>query len=161
MKKIAVITGASSGMGRRFAETLQEFGTYDEIWAIARRADRLEELKNHTAFPVRAIALDLSDAASYETYAALLQEEQPEVGLLINASGFGKFCAVMDTPLDVNLNMVDLNGKAVMALSSSRYRTCLRAARSSTLPRSRRFSRSRTSTCTARRRPLFCTTAAL
>lgn len=116
MKKIAVITGASSGMGRRFAETLQEFGTYDEIWAIARRADRLEELKNHTAFPVRAIALDLSDAASYETYAALLQEEQPEVGLLINASGFGKFCAVMDTPLDVNLNMVDLNGKAVMAL---------------------------------------------
>ncbi len=59
MKKIAVITGASSGMGRRFAETVQEFGTYDEIWAIARRADRLEELKNHTAFPVRTISLDL------------------------------------------------------------------------------------------------------
>ena len=108
MKKIAVITGASSGMGRRFAETLQEFGTYDEIWAIARRADRLEELKNHTAFPVRAIELDLYDAASYETYAALLQEEQPEVGLLINASGFGKFCAVMDTPLDVNLNIASV-----------------------------------------------------
>ena len=89
MKKIAVITGASSGMGRRFAETVQEFGTFDEIWAIARRADRLEELKNHTAFPVRTISLDLSDEASYETYAALLREEQPEVGLLINASGFG------------------------------------------------------------------------
>ena len=116
MKKIAVITGASSGMGRRFAETVQEFGTYDEIWAIARRADRLEELKNHTAFPVRTISLDLSDPASYETYAALLREEQPEVGLLINASGFGKFRAVMDTPLEVNLNMVDLNCKAVMAL---------------------------------------------
>ena len=116
MKKIAVITGASSGMGRRFAETVQEFGTYDEIWAIARRVDRLEELKNHTAFPVRTISLDLSDPASYETYAALLREEQPEVGLLINASGFGKFRAVMDTPLEVNLNMVDLNCKAVMAL---------------------------------------------
>ena len=116
MKKIAVITGASSGMGRRFAETVQEFGTYDEIWAIARRADRLEELKNHTAFPVRTISLDLSDPASYEAYAALLREEQPEVGLLINASGFGKFRAVMDTPLEVNLNMVDLNCKAVMAL---------------------------------------------
>ena len=98
MKKIAVITGASSGMGRRFAETVQEFGTYDEIWAIARRVDRLEELKNHTAFPVRTISLDLSDPASYDTYAALLREEQPEVGLLINASGFGKFRAVMDTP---------------------------------------------------------------
>lgn len=116
MKKIAVITGASSGMGRHFAKTLKEFGTYDEIWAIARRADRLEELKTHTAFPVRAIPLDLSDSASYKTYAELLRTERPEVGLLINASGFGKFSAVMDTPLDVNLNMVDLNCKAVMAL---------------------------------------------
>ncbi len=53
MKKIAVITGASSGMGRRFAETVQEFGTFDEIWAIARRADRLEELtaKKYWPFP--------------------------------------------------------------------------------------------------------------
>ena len=116
MKRIAVITGASSGMGRRFAETVQEFGTFDEIWAVARRLDRLEDLQNHTAFPVRAISLDLSDAVSYETYAALLREEKPEVGLLVNASGFGKFRAVMDTPIEVNLNMLDLNARAVMAL---------------------------------------------
>ena len=43
MKKIAVITGASSGMGRRFAETVKEWGSVDEVWAIARRADRLED----------------------------------------------------------------------------------------------------------------------
>ena len=92
MKKIAVITGASSGMGRRFAETVQEFGTYDEIWAIARRVDRLEELKNHTSFPVRTISLDLSDPASYETYAALLREEQPEVVVRLH-SGTGANCA--------------------------------------------------------------------
>lgn len=116
MKRIAVITGASSGMGRRFAETVQEFGTFDEIWAVARRLDRLEDLQKHTAFPVRAISLDLSDVASYETYAAFLREEKPEVGLLVNASGFGKFRAVMDTPLEVNLNMLDLNARAVMAL---------------------------------------------
>ena len=47
---------------------------------------------------------------------ALLEQERPRVALLINASGFGKFRAVMDTPLEVNLNMVDLNCKAVMAL---------------------------------------------
>ena len=41
MKKIAVITGASSGMGRRLAETLQEFRTYDEILPIALTVDRL------------------------------------------------------------------------------------------------------------------------
>ena len=115
-KKIAVITGASSGMGRRFAETVQEFGTFDEIWAIARRTDRLEELQKHTAYPVKAISLDLSDNASYKAYEELLRTEQPDVGLLINASGYGKFQAVMDTPLDVNLNMIDLNCKAVMAL---------------------------------------------
>ena len=38
------------------------------------------------------------------------------MGLLVNASGFGKFRAVVDTPLEVNLNMVDLNCQAVMAL---------------------------------------------
>ena len=43
--KIAVITGASSGMGRRFAETCDNYGPFDEVWVIARRADRLEELR--------------------------------------------------------------------------------------------------------------------
>ena len=38
MKKIAVITGASSGMGKRFAETVDRYGTFDEVWVIARQA---------------------------------------------------------------------------------------------------------------------------
>ncbi len=116
MKKIAVITGASSGMGRRFAETVQQWGQFDEVWAIARRADRLEALRETVAFPVRAVALDLTDRASFATYAALLEEEKPQVALLVNASGFGKFCAAMDAPLETNLNMVDLNCQALMAL---------------------------------------------
>ena len=45
MKKIAVITGASSGMGKRFLLTLEQYGRFDEVWAIARRKDRLEELQ--------------------------------------------------------------------------------------------------------------------
>jgi len=114
MKKIAVITGASSGMGRQFLLTLEQFGKFDEVWAIARRKERLEELK--TACPVRAVALDLSDPASFDVYAEMLEEEKPSVGLLINASGFGKFDAVMDVPLQDNLNMVDLNCKAVAAM---------------------------------------------
>ena len=116
MKKIAVITGASSGMGRRFAETVKEWGSFDEVWCIARRADRLAELRATVPFPVRPVALDLTDRGSFAAYAALLQEEKPEVGLLVNASGFGKFAAAMDTPLEVNLNMVDLNCMALMAL---------------------------------------------
>ena len=116
MKRIAVITGASSGMGRRFAERCSEMGTFDEVWVIARRKDVLEELKNTVPFPVRVMAMDLTDRKSFDVYAAALREEPVEVKLLVNAAGFGKFRGVMDTPLDVNLNMADLNCQAVQAL---------------------------------------------
>lgn len=116
MKHIAVITGASSGMGRRFVQTLKEYGHFDEVWAIARRAERLEALKEECPFPLRPLALDLSERRSYRSYEALLDEEKPVIGLLINASGFGKFRATLEEPVDVNLNMVDLNCQAVQAL---------------------------------------------
>lgn len=45
MKKIAIITGASSGMGKVFAETINTYDTFDEVWVIARRLDRLESLQ--------------------------------------------------------------------------------------------------------------------
>ena len=115
-KKIAVITGASSGMGRLFARTVDRFDRFDEIWAIARRKDRLEELPSDAPFPVRPLSLDLSEESSFKVFRRLLEEEGPEIGLLVNASGFGKFSAVMDTPLEENLNMVDLNARAVMAM---------------------------------------------
>ena len=65
MKHIAVITGASSGIGKQFAITLKDQGTFDEVWVIARRADRLEQLKTEIPFPVKAISLDLSDKESF------------------------------------------------------------------------------------------------
>lgn len=114
MSKIAVITGASSGIGKRFAETLDSYGTFDEVWVIARNKSRLESLK--LPYPVRSIPLDLSVSESYEQYAALLEESKPDVALLINCSGFGKFSAVLDNPLDINLNMTDLNCKAILAM---------------------------------------------
>ena len=113
-KKIAVITGASSGIGKMFAETVGEYGTFDEVWVIARRIDRLESL--NLPFPTRAIALDLSKEESYKEYEELLKTENPDISLLINASGFGKFEATIDTPVSDNLNMVDLNCKAIVAL---------------------------------------------
>ena len=116
MKNIAVITGVSSGMGRRFAQPALEYESFDELWVIARREDRLLELKDSLSVPVKAIALDLSDPASYARYAALLEAEKPQVSLLVNASGYGKFRSVMDTKLETNLNMVDVNCKALMAL---------------------------------------------
>ena len=116
MKKIAVITGASSGMGKEFALTLNQYGSFDEVWVIARRKENLEALAGQVPFPIRAVALDLSKQESFAEYAKLLQEEQPNVALLINASGFGKFQAFADIPLDTQLNMVDLNCKAVLSM---------------------------------------------
>ena len=115
MKTIAVITGASSGMGKQFAETISKYGRkLDEVWVISRRKDRLEALQ--LPYPVRPIALDLTDRNSFKVYAQLLDQEKPEVALLINASGFGKFKATLDCSLDTNLNMVDLNCQSILAM---------------------------------------------
>lgn len=116
MKRIAVITGASSGMGRRFAETVDRYDTFDEVWVIARHREQLETLAQTVPFPVRVLALDLTDRSSFDAYSAALQEQPTEVGLLMNCSGYGKFSAVTDTPLAVNLNMTDLNCQAVVAM---------------------------------------------
>ena len=88
---IAIVTGASSGMGREFVLQLPNFVQVDEIWAIARRADALESLKAASAVPVRPISADLCNDESFENLAQLLEEEKPNVRLLVNAAGFGKF----------------------------------------------------------------------
>ncbi len=112
--KVAVITGASSGMGKRFCERINELGEYDELWLIARRKDRLEELSATLPYKCRILDWDLTDSNSKEKYLTLLKEVNPEIKLLINCSGYGKFCETSATDLEVNLNMVDLNCKAVL-----------------------------------------------
>ena len=81
MKKIIVITGASSGIGRELVRQLSEIESADEIWAIARRADRLEELSAESKIAVRPICADLSCLDGIEVYRRALEEEKPEVQL--------------------------------------------------------------------------------
>ena len=115
--KIAIVTGASSGMGREFVRQLHKYIQPDMIWAIARRAAALEELKAETAIPVRPIVLDLSKPESFRDFSALLEAEQPEVELLVNAAGFGKFGDFQTIPLEDDLGMIDLNCKALVAMT--------------------------------------------
>lgn len=115
--KIAVITGASSGMGREFAKRIEASETFDEIWVIARRRERLEELAAELTTKTRCLALDLTDKASLEEYKACLQRENPEVAVLVNGSGFGKFGAFCDLSLEDQLDMIDLNDKALVAMT--------------------------------------------
>ena len=118
---IAIVTGASSGMGREFVRQLHNYVTVDEIWAIARRADALEELKTETPYPVRPVVLDLTKEESFQSFAALLEKEQPDVKLLVNAAGFGKFGDFEAIPMEDNLGMIDLNCRALVAMT----RICL------------------------------------
>lgn len=115
--KIAIITGASSGMGREFVLQLDAQQEFDEIWVIARRKDRLEALAGEVRAKIRPIALDLTEASSLDAYRSLLEEVKPQVSVLVNAGGFGKFGAFADMPLDQMMNMIDLNDKALTAIS--------------------------------------------
>ncbi len=114
---IAVITGASSGMGRQFAIQLSQAEKFDEMWVIARRKEALDRLSQEISCPLRPISLDLTDPRSFETYKALLEQEKPQVRVLVNAAGFGKFGEAMEIPLAENFSMVDLNCKALLAMT--------------------------------------------
>ena len=116
--KIAIVTGASSGMGREFVVQLAEKENYDEIWAIARREDRLLELKEQVPC-VRPLAMDLTLPASLEKLQDMLKEVAPEVKTLVNAGGFGKFGTYEDVPLNDSMNMIDLNAKALVAVTET------------------------------------------
>lgn len=115
--KIAVVTGASSGMGRSFVLKLDKKYDFDEIWVIARRTERLEALAGETRAKIRPISLDLTEADAADRYEKLLEEESPEVDTLVCAAGFGRFGAFTDIPLDTQLEMVDLNVKALVAVT--------------------------------------------
>ncbi len=115
--KIAVITGASSGMGREFVLQLSREKEFDEIWVIARRTDRLEALREEVKTPIRPISLDLTRDESIETYRALLEEVKPTVSVLVNASGFGRFGAFDAMDIETMYRMIDLNCKAYVGMT--------------------------------------------
>jgi len=109
----ALITGASSGMGRDMATILSAKG-YDLI-LVARRLDRLEQVKQALKTNVTIISTDLSDPnaciALYE------QVKDENVDILINNAGFGLFGAFDTTDLQEELRMIDTNIKAVHILT--------------------------------------------
>jgi hypothetical protein len=114
--KIAVVTGASSGMGREFVYALDKDEQFDEMWVIARREERLLELKEKCRAKIRPIVLDLQDRASFEVYKSLLEEYKPEIAVLVNAAGFGLFGTFTDMDMNKQLDIIDLNSRALTAM---------------------------------------------
>ena len=141
MKRIAIITGASSGMGSEFTKELflnsenYKFGKFDEIWILARRSDRLKNLKydlekaaeNNCSkeYPeITAIEIDLSGTKGVTAFNAILKTTKKvesknggfEIGLLVNNAGFGTYGEFTETPLDKELEMIDTNCSTLTGL---------------------------------------------
>ena len=115
--KIAIVTGASSGMGREFVVQLSKYVTVDEIWVIARREAALASLQAETSVTIRPVPMDLNDPKSFDSYAELLAKEQPDVKLLVNAAGFGKFGDFRRISAEDECKMIDLNCKALVMMT--------------------------------------------
>ena len=109
----ALITGASSGIGRDMARILSSKG-YDLI-LVARRKDRLNELKDELTTNVKVYSYDLSKIEScYELYDKVKDEN---IDVLINNAGFGLVGEFVNSDLERELSMIDLNMKSLHILT--------------------------------------------
>ena len=144
MKRILIVTGASSGLGRQFAKQLSASRDADEIWLIARRNDLLQDVaqelnadhadvilpRNARKAAVagkrpapRTFPLDLAGTRGVKDFARLLASESEAAGpeglrieALVNNAGFGTYGAFMDTDIDRQLEMVELNSVSLTGI---------------------------------------------
>ncbi|MBE7092149.1 MAG: SDR family NAD(P)-dependent oxidoreductase [Clostridiales bacterium] len=100
---LAVITGASSGLGKEFAIQLDKMG-YETV-LVARREDKLLEVKQELKNKCTPVALDLSKAENCHK----LFNDFPDADILINNAGFGKFGAIKDSNADEDVQMININ----------------------------------------------------
>lgn len=114
----ALITGASSGIGRDMARVLAARGC--DLILVARRQERLEQLAEELTVHCRIITLDLSKRENCRRLYDLTKDDG--VNILINNAGFGLFGPFADTDLDRELEMLDTNIGAVHILTKLFYR---------------------------------------
>lgn len=117
--RIAIVTGASSGMGREFVRQLEKcMKTIDEIWVIARREQKLKELKEeYSNIPLRIFSLDLCKSMDVSILAHLLSAEKPDVRLLVQAAGVGYSGRFDARSKDEITEMVSLNDLALISVT--------------------------------------------
>lgn len=115
---IAIITGASSGLGEEFARQVQySFANIDEVWLIARRKERLEKLAASLKIRTRVIQADLTKKSDLRRIKKQLELSNPKINLLVNCAGFGAMGNFMELSLSEQMEMIDLNDKALVSMT--------------------------------------------
>ena len=115
---MAIITGASSGLGREFVRAVREQRPeIDEYVLIARRRERMEALAaDMPGKKVTVLPLDLSSSESFDTLSRFLSSRKPDVALLINNAGYGILGDMAEGDVSSQVGMVTLNCGALTAL---------------------------------------------
>jgi NAD(P)-dependent dehydrogenase (short-subunit alcohol dehydrogenase family) len=104
MNRVAIVTGASAGIGAATARRLAELGF--TVYAVARRRDRLEPL---AALGIRTAIVDVTDDAALVALVDRVVAEAGRIDVLVNNAGYGSFGAVEDVPLDEARRQFEVN----------------------------------------------------
>ncbi len=116
--RIALVTGASSGMGEVFAARIdREEKDIDEIWLVARRRERLEEVAGRLTHKARVVPMDLSVEDNIDELEKMLDEEDVRVGLFVNCAGYGKIGNYAKVSRSDSEKMIDLDCRAAVSIT--------------------------------------------
>lgn len=116
--KIAVVSGASSGIGRELVKIIDKnCPMIDEIWVIARRKERLERLQFQIHHPLRILPLDLSKEENLLRLKNFMDRKKPHIYVLAASAGFGKYGPNISQKFQDASGMIDLNVRALTGLT--------------------------------------------
>lgn len=115
---IAIVTGASSGMGAEFVRQIGNAGEkLDELWVLARNKKALEDLQSHTKIPLRIFARNLTKKESLKQMQETLEQETPCVKYLIHAAGCGVNQKTEEIAPEDCSRMLEINCSALTLLT--------------------------------------------
>lgn len=127
--RTAIITGASSGIGAAFARAIACKTGIDQIWLIARRAERLRNLADELPVPACCIEADLATQEGIGLLKARIASEAPDIRYLVNAAGLGKFGDYQTIDIADEDDMIELDCRAMVDLTTISLPYMTRGAR--------------------------------